>query len=121
MATAVISLIIADIAVLAIVSYRNKLRNGCCGGGDAESFVKAEDKDISHYPHKAEVAVGGMTCRNCAARVESEFNKQDGFFAKVNLKSKTAAVYSKNDIDPEDLRVTVIRAGYTYNGSEIIN
>lgn len=120
MATAVISLIIAAIAVLAIVSYRNKLRNGCCGGGDAERFVKAADTDISHYPHRADVMIEGMTCKNCAARVESEFNKQDGFFARVSLKDKKAAVYSKNDIDSEDLRVTVIKAGYEYKGSEII-
>ena len=39
-----------------------------------------------------DLAIGGMTCASCAARVEKRLNKIDGVTATVNLATETARV-----------------------------
>ena len=39
-----------------------------------------------------ELAIGGMTCASCAARVEKKLNKLDGVTATVNFATETARV-----------------------------
>ena len=39
-----------------------------------------------------ELAIGGMTCASCAARVEKKLNRLDGVTATVNLATETARV-----------------------------
>ena len=62
---------------------------------------------------QVELAIEGMTCASCAARVEKRLNKLDGVSASVNYASEHAAV----TFDPEqaslgDLIGTVDAAGY---------
>lgn len=113
MATIIICTILALICVLSIVSYRKKLSQGCCGsGGDAVVKQKPADGDISHYPYVYKIQIGGMTCKNCAARVENAFHASGDFYAKVNLGKNTALVRAKNETSADTLKKIVIRTGY---------
>src|SRR5205807_1186400 len=40
----------------------------------------------------AELAIGGMTCASCAARIERKLNRLDGVSAAVNFATETARV-----------------------------
>ncbi len=113
MATAIIIIILIVVIVLAIRSYTKKLSQGCCGaGGDAVEKVKAADQDSSNYPHQYLLSIEGMTCKNCAARVENTFNKTEGFLAQVNLRKNTALVHSKEAVTDGELKSIVAKAGY---------
>ncbi|HEX3791644.1 MAG TPA: heavy metal translocating P-type ATPase [Pseudonocardiaceae bacterium] len=58
-----------------------------------------------------ELAIGGMTCAACAARVERKLNKLDGVTATVNLATEKATVRAPG-IPVADLIGQVERAGY---------
>ncbi|WP_033289507.1 heavy metal translocating P-type ATPase [Amycolatopsis jejuensis] len=60
-----------------------------------------------------DLAVGGMTCAACAARVERSLGKLDGVRATVNYATERASVHYPADLDPAKLVATVERAGYT--------
>ena len=63
-----------------------------------------------------ELSVGGMTCANCAARVEKQLNAMPGVEAVVNFAAERAHVRYQGDGDQavhvEDLLATVVKAGY---------
>lgn len=112
-ATVVIIVIIAVILAATIVSYRKKLTQGCCGaGGDSVEKVGTSDKNPADYPFQYTVSIEGMTCKNCAARIENKFNQTDGYLAKVNLRKNTALIRSKTDVTDGDLKSIAARAGY---------
>ena len=60
-----------------------------------------------------ELAIGGMTCASCAARVEKKLNKLDGVTAAVNFATETARVTFPGTVRPDDLVAAVEQAGYT--------
>ncbi|MCP2257776.1 Cu+-exporting ATPase [Streptoalloteichus tenebrarius] len=60
-----------------------------------------------------ELAIGGMTCASCAARVERKLNKMDGVTATVNFATEKARVSFPKGMDPGELVATVESAGYT--------
>ncbi|WP_281356723.1 heavy metal translocating P-type ATPase [Amycolatopsis anabasis] len=60
-----------------------------------------------------ELAVGGMTCAACAARVERSLNKLPGVRATVNYATEKATVHPPADLDPGELVACVERAGYS--------
>ena len=62
---------------------------------------------------RVELAIGGMTCASCAARVEKKLNKLDGVTATVNFATETARVTFPGTVRPDDLVAAVERAGYT--------
>ncbi len=119
MSTVIICIVIAAICVYAVISYKKKLANGCCGGGDAVAKVKPKNSDKSHYEHKTIISIGGMSCQNCAVRVENAFNSRDGFYAKVNLHKKSAELLSENIVDEDEIREIIGKCGYTVTGIEI--
>ena len=113
MATAIIFILLILICMLAIVSYRRKLSQGCCGsGGDTVGKQGPADRDISHYPYEYMAVIEGMTCKNCATRVENAFHAEGEFYAKVNLGKKTAAIRAKSDTPEETLKNIILRTGY---------
>ena len=112
--TIIICVILAAVCLFALISYRKKISGGCCGSGGGEIKVKPDDKDLSHYPYHAVVYINNMTCANCKMRVENAFNRQDGTFAKVNLKKKYADIYFKNAPDEKNIKETVEKCGYEY-------
>src|ERR1041385_705142 len=64
-------------------------------------------------PAEVELAIGGMTCASCAARVERKLNRMDGVVATVNYATEKARVTFADGVPPEDLVATVASTGYT--------
>ncbi|MFD9118111.1 heavy metal translocating P-type ATPase [Streptomyces bottropensis] len=63
--------------------------------------------------HEVELAIGGMTCASCAARVEKKLNRLDGVTASVNYATEKAKVAYAEGIEVADLIATVVKTGYT--------
>ncbi len=61
----------------------------------------------------AELAIGGMSCASCAARIERTLNKLDGVAATVNFATETARVSFPASVSTGDLISAVEQAGYT--------
>src|SRR5687767_7897517 len=59
-----------------------------------------------------ELAITGMTCASCAARIERKLNKMDGVTATVNYATEKARVTFPEDVDPQSLVEQVEAAGY---------
>jgi len=62
---------------------------------------------------RLELAISGMTCASCAARVEKKLNKLDGVTATVNFTTETARVSFPAAVSARDLISVVEQAGYT--------
>ncbi|MFF1376511.1 heavy metal translocating P-type ATPase [Streptomyces sp. NPDC058308] len=63
---------------------------------------------------EVELAIGGMTCASCAARIEKKLNRMDGVEATVNYATEKAKVsYRGEDVSVGDLIATVEATGYT--------
>ena len=115
MQNVLIVLAILAVCAIGVVSYRKKLKNGCCGGGDtnAERKVRVADRNKAHYPYAVRLTIDGMTCGNCAQRVENALNRLDGVWATVDLSERSALVRSKTELSDDLLRKTVLDTGYT--------
>ncbi|MEU4742714.1 heavy metal translocating P-type ATPase [Actinosynnema sp. NPDC023658] len=61
---------------------------------------------------QVELAITGMTCASCAARIERKLNKLDGVTATVNYATEKARVTFPEDVDPRTLVEQVEAAGY---------
>ncbi|MFI8535455.1 heavy metal translocating P-type ATPase [Streptomyces aquilus] len=64
-------------------------------------------------PSEVELAIGGMTCASCAARIEKKLNRMDGVTATVNYATEKAKVSYEGDVSVQDLIATVEKTGYT--------
>ncbi|MCM2575932.1 heavy metal translocating P-type ATPase [Streptomyces meridianus] len=62
---------------------------------------------------RVELAIGGMTCASCAARIEKKLNRLDGVDATVNFATERARVSFTAPVAVADLIATVEKAGYT--------
>ncbi|MEV0598810.1 heavy metal translocating P-type ATPase [Streptomyces sp. NPDC050315] len=62
---------------------------------------------------EVELAIGGMTCASCAARIEKKLNRMDGVEATVNYATEKAKVTHAEGISVQDLIATVEATGYT--------
>ncbi|HET6709752.1 heavy metal translocating P-type ATPase [Amycolatopsis sp.] len=62
---------------------------------------------------RVELAIGGMTCASCAARVERKLNKVDGITATVNYATEKAQVSYPSRLSVDDLKAVVEAAGYS--------
>ncbi|MFH9012076.1 heavy metal translocating P-type ATPase [Streptomyces sp. NPDC017943] len=60
-----------------------------------------------------ELAIGGMTCASCAARIEKKLNRMDGVTATVNYATEKARIGYTGDVSVHDLIATVEATGYT--------
>lgn len=111
----IIVLIIAAIVVFGSINYIKKLKKGgdCCPEHEeATKSVKVKDRDKSHYPYEAKLAIDGMSCNNCVRNVENALNALDGTWATVSLEDNMATVLLKNPPDIEKLSKAVADAGY---------
>lgn len=107
-------IIIGIVVVLILIGIRSGIKHfkgegGCCGGG---STVKPKKKKLKNVVAQKTVIIEGMTCENCKNRVERCINDIDGAAAKVNLKKKQAIVSFEKDIDVEQIRAAIEKAGY---------
>ncbi|WP_274912358.1 heavy metal translocating P-type ATPase [Streptomyces sp. WZ-12] len=62
---------------------------------------------------EVELAIGGMTCASCAARIEKKLNRMDGVEARVNYATEKAKVVFRSDVSVGDLIATVEATGYS--------
>ena len=67
--------------------------------------------DAAPAPAEFELAVGGMTCAACAARVQAKLNKVDGVTATVNLTTERAHITAPAHVPASDLVAVVEAAG----------
>ncbi len=65
------------------------------------------------HPPVVELAVGGMTCASCAARVEKKLNRMPGVTASVNYATEKATIQLPQDLEVQDAIATIIATGYT--------
>ncbi|MGH3975992.1 MAG: cation transporter, partial [Pseudonocardiaceae bacterium] len=63
--------------------------------------------------HQVELAIGGMSCASCAARIERKLNRLTGVSASVNYATEKARISYPDGVTPEDLLATVVNTGYT--------
>jgi len=63
--------------------------------------------------YRVELAIGGMTCASCVARVERKLNKLDGVTAAVNFATERAVVSHPASVTPAELVAAVEAAGYS--------
>lgn len=62
---------------------------------------------------EVELAIGGMTCASCAARVEKKLNRMDGVTATVNFATEKAKISYGAGTAVADLIATVVKTGYS--------
>ncbi|MBQ9197971.1 MAG: heavy-metal-associated domain-containing protein [Clostridia bacterium] len=99
-------------AVLRTVRKARK-GGGCCGDiNENEKRQKSSDRNKADYPYELTLTIGGMTCENCAVKVENALNALDGVWAKVDIGSHTARIRSKIPPEEQKIRQAVVRAGY---------
>ncbi|WP_131111532.1 heavy metal translocating P-type ATPase [Sulfuricystis thermophila] len=61
-----------------------------------------------------ELAIGGMTCAACSARIERQLNKLPGVEAVVNLPAERAHIrYDPHAVDVDKLIATIVKTGFT--------
>ncbi|MEU4996512.1 heavy metal translocating P-type ATPase [Streptomyces sp. NPDC021622] len=63
--------------------------------------------------NEVELAVGGMTCASCSARIEKKLNRMEGVTASVNLATEKAKVSYAEGTEVAQLVATVEKLGYT--------
>jgi P-type Cu+ transporter len=64
-------------------------------------------------PNTLELAIGGMTCASCAARITKRLNRMDGVQASVNYATEQATIVHDDAIPPADIVAAVEAIGYT--------
>ncbi|MBT2364773.1 copper-translocating P-type ATPase [Streptomyces sp. ISL-10] len=62
---------------------------------------------------EVELAIGGMTCASCAARIQKKLNRMDGVEATVNYATEKAKITFAQGTEVTDLIATVEATGYT--------
>ncbi|MFL6166395.1 MAG: heavy metal translocating P-type ATPase [Ornithinibacter sp.] len=67
--------------------------------------------------HEVDLAITGMTCASCSARIEKKLGKLDGVDAVVNLATEKATVRFAGPVTVDQLLSTVRATGY---GAEVI-
>lgn len=111
--TAIIVLLLIVICIFAVRSYCKKLTKGCCGTGDGGvRRIRPQDKNAANYPYAYHVEIDGMSCQNCAVRVENAFHEREGLLAAVDLRGNCADIRAKNPISAEEVREIIRSAGY---------
>ena len=82
----------------------------------AAIIAQVEKTGFSVPAQTLDLALGGMTCAACAARIERALNALPSVEARVNLASERARVrYTPGLVDTETLLAAVRRAGYEAN------
>ena len=113
MATAIIIILLILICIFSVKSYMKKLAHGCCGTGGDDEKTPETKADISEYKYKYTVKVGGMSCKNCAAKIENTFSRKDGLYAKADFKNGITEIYSNADVSEFTIRQTIVGLGYS--------
>ena len=80
----------------------------------AISTLSAPDRDTvpGDDAQSVDLAITGMTCASCSARIERNLGKLDGVEATVNLATEKAQVRHPGSVSVEELIATVESSGY---------
>ena len=116
MGNIIVIAILIIIVIFAVAGTVKRIRFGssCCGIRDGKAAkVRISDKNKAHYPYTYRIIIEGMHCSNCSRRVENAFNSQDGLWASVNLKNKSAFVRAKKTYTDGELTAIVQKCGYS--------
>ena len=110
----IIGILLAALVVWAVMRthWRAKKGSACCGEREASEKRIPRDPNRAHYPYEITLDIGGMTCENCAVRVENALNAMDGVWATVDIATHTAKVRCKQQPDYQNLCDAVRKAGY---------
>ena len=112
---------VALVVYLAIRTLRHSNRkcDGCSGGGCCGSHeppVKLEKPRIEKgekLSEKLELPVAGMTCENCARRVQNALHEIPGVKARVSISEKKAFIECREEVSREELKNAIRSAGYS--------
>lgn len=100
---------------------RSRKGSACCGEHEAAvARTGVRDRNASHYAHEVRLEIGGMTCDNCARKVENALNALEGTWATVKIADHTARVRTRAQPDEAALRTAVREAGYVVLSSEVV-
>lgn len=62
---------------------------------------------------KKVITIEGMMCEHCKMKVERALSELNGVFkVKVNLKNKTATIYSTKSISNDDIKNSISKLDY---------
>lgn len=110
-ATIIIIAVIAVVCVFAVRSIIVKANRGCCGG--ASDKTERVKKSAEGCSYRYIIKVGGMSCEKCASRIETAFNRCQGFSASVDLAGGIAEVSTVQPVSELILRKTICDLGYS--------
>ena len=119
-------IVFALLAVVVFFAIKGTVRKftkggGCCGEHEAAGRkAPVADRNKAHYPYEVRLELGGMTCGNCARKVENALNRLEGTWAAVQMDDHSAAVKLKLPPDEKLLRRTVQQAGYVVMGIRVV-
>ena len=71
------------------------------------------ERRASTQAGSVDLAIGGMTCASCAARIEKKLNRLDGVTAAVNFATESARVSVPASVSTGDLISVIEQAGYS--------
>src|SRR6476469_4383898 len=80
-------------------------------------MTQTTDRPAADQVHEVDLAITGMTCASCSARIERKLGKLDGVDAVVNLATEKATVRFAEPVTVEQLLSTVRATGY---GAEVV-
>ena len=110
----IVVVLIIVIAAAAFITVKKLRRGGgCCG--EHEASVKSRGKKgkrKAELRYETTLKILGMTCENCAKRVENALNENDDILASVSLSKGTAKILTKTEPDIKRLCAIVSKAGY---------
>jgi heavy metal translocating P-type ATPase len=69
--------------------------------------------DVPDRVREVTLAIGGMTCAACAARIDKKLSRLENVAATVNYATGTARVTAPASLPTADLIAAVVKAGYT--------
>ena len=83
MINVILILLVALIALGGISAVLKRAKGeSCCGGGATDVKIGPSDKNKKNYRYSASCTIGGMKCKNCAARIQNALNSLDGTWEK---------------------------------------
>ena len=110
-----VAIVVLVFAICLAFAVRAALRHfkgegGCCGG--AEEPPPSPDKPLGTVVARRELALDGLHCMKCVARVKTALESIPGVAADVTLEPQRAIVRMDRDIPDADLRKAVEDHGF---------
>ena len=111
-----VAIVVLVFAIVLALAVRAALRHfkgegGCCGGG-AGAPPPVADKAIGPAVARRELALGGLHCMKCVARVKAALEALPGVAADVTLDPQRAVVRMDREVPDEALRKAVEDQGF---------